>query len=163
MFAYHRQTLPPSGVCHAVSLRLTPSSLQSNALPGSPSRIIRNLVVARNNFLQIFHVVESIDTHRPEDGAAVENDDVHGEEAALGEELQVSFERIPCFCVSTGERQNFALQINPCLCGYLRSFFIELTRCCRTIFHRRYEKHRPIRGQGRLHGFIMSANIFCRA
>jgi cleavage and polyadenylation specificity factor subunit 1 len=88
MFAYHKQTLPPSGVSHAVSLRLTPSLLQSNALPGSSSRVIRNLVVARNNFLQIFEVRELLDAQRPIQSSA-EGQDAGGEEAALGEEMQV--------------------------------------------------------------------------
>jgi hypothetical protein len=88
MFAYHKQTLPPSGVSHAVSLRLTPSSLQSNALPGSSSRVIRNLVVARNNFLQIFEVREFFDEKSPS-WSSIEGQGAGDDDAALGEEVQV--------------------------------------------------------------------------
>ncbi|KAF7292889.1 Cleavage and polyadenylation specific protein [Mycena indigotica] len=54
MHALHQEILPPSGVQFAVTLRLTPSPLQST----STRHTLCNLVVARSNFLRIFNVVE---------------------------------------------------------------------------------------------------------
>lgn len=56
MYAIHRQAAPPSGVAFSLSARLTPSCLQSTS--SSKSKIVRNLVTARNDFLQLFEVEE---------------------------------------------------------------------------------------------------------
>lgn len=56
MYAIHRQAAPPSGVAYSLSARLTPSCLQSTS--SSKSKIVRNLVTARDDFLQLFEVVE---------------------------------------------------------------------------------------------------------
>ena len=54
MHALRRELLPPSGVEFAVSLSLTPASLANV----TGKRVIRNLVVARSNFLRVFDVRE---------------------------------------------------------------------------------------------------------
>ena len=56
MYAIHRQAVPPNGVSHVVSARLTPSCLQEAST--SRSKIIRNLVTARNNFVQVYEIRE---------------------------------------------------------------------------------------------------------
>lgn len=58
MYAIHRQAAPPSGVAHSLSARLTPSCLQGSSR--SRSKIIRNLVTATNDCLQLFEIVEEI-------------------------------------------------------------------------------------------------------
>lgn len=58
MYAIHRQAAPPSGAAFSLSARLTPSCLQSTS--SSRSKIVRNLVTATNDFLQLFEVVEEI-------------------------------------------------------------------------------------------------------
>ena len=56
MYAIHRQAVPPSGIAHVVSARLMPSCLQESST--STSRIVRNMVTANNDYLQIFEVQE---------------------------------------------------------------------------------------------------------
>lgn len=58
MYAIHRQAAPPSGVAFSLSARLTPSCLQGTST--STSKIVRNLVTATNDFLQLFEVVEEV-------------------------------------------------------------------------------------------------------
>ena len=66
IYAIQKQAAPPSGVSHCISARLTPSCLllheeeQGGPSTSSHSRIIRNLVTARSNYLQIFEVVEEL-------------------------------------------------------------------------------------------------------
>ena len=62
MHALRQQILPPSGVEHAASLKLTPSTLDL-APATSPrlefvARALCNVVVARSNLLRIFEVRE---------------------------------------------------------------------------------------------------------
>jgi cleavage and polyadenylation specificity factor subunit 1 len=54
MHALRREVLPPSGVEFAVSLSLRPAS-PTNV---SGKQVIRNLVVARSNYLRVFEVCE---------------------------------------------------------------------------------------------------------
>ncbi|CAE6332398.1 unnamed protein product [Rhizoctonia solani] len=54
MLGLRQEILPPSGVEFAKCMRLTHSTLNSN----SRQKIICNLVVARNNYLRVFEVVE---------------------------------------------------------------------------------------------------------
>lgn len=68
MHALHQEIIAPSGVEFAVSLNLTPSTL-NNGTPvetkGEDStRVISNLVVARSNFLRIFEVREVLEVGR---------------------------------------------------------------------------------------------------
>ena len=61
MHSVHQQILPASGIEFATSLKLTPSTLDSNPEVGrheSVPRVLCNLVVARSSFLRIFEVVE---------------------------------------------------------------------------------------------------------
>ncbi|GAA97624.1 uncharacterized protein L969DRAFT_94765 [Mixia osmundae IAM 14324] len=55
MQSYCRQVLPPSGVEHAVSLKLTGTCVEAER---HSTRVVRNLVVARSNFLQVYEVLE---------------------------------------------------------------------------------------------------------
>ncbi|KAG8903754.1 mRNA cleavage and polyadenylation factor subunit [Tulasnella sp. 403] len=56
MYGLRQEITPPSGVEHAVFLKLTPSSL--DASPSSLRKVLNNLVVARSSLLRIFEVVE---------------------------------------------------------------------------------------------------------
>lgn len=56
MQAYQDQVLPPSGVSHALSVRLTPSL----DAPLPESTVISHLVTARNNQLQLWQVRERV-------------------------------------------------------------------------------------------------------
>lgn len=58
MHALYKQAAPPSGFSHVVSARLTPSCLQGSS--NAKSRITRNVIAARNNFVQVFQVVEEL-------------------------------------------------------------------------------------------------------
>lgn len=58
MYAIHRQAAPPSGVAFSLSARVTPSCLQSTS--SSKTKIVRNLITARNDFLQLFEVEEEV-------------------------------------------------------------------------------------------------------
>lgn len=58
MYAIHRQAAAPSGVAFSLSARLTPSCLQSTS--SSRAKIVRNLITATNDFLQLFEVVEEV-------------------------------------------------------------------------------------------------------
>ena len=59
LYAIHKQAAPPSGVSHCISARLTPSCLQQqHSLTNT--RIVRNLVTARSNYIQVFEVVEEV-------------------------------------------------------------------------------------------------------
>lgn len=60
MYAIHKQAVPPSGLSHTISARLTPSCYQSTS-SRSQKRIVRQIVAARNNFLQVFDVLEELD------------------------------------------------------------------------------------------------------
>lgn len=57
LYAIHKQAAPPSGVSHCISARLTPSCLQQQT---NATRIVRNLVTARSNYIQVFEVVEEV-------------------------------------------------------------------------------------------------------
>ncbi|KEP51741.1 cleavage and polyadenylation specificity factor protein [Rhizoctonia solani 123E] len=54
MLGLRQEILPPSGVEFAKCMRLTHSTLNSN----SRQKVVCNLVVARNNYLRIFEIVE---------------------------------------------------------------------------------------------------------
>lgn len=69
MYAIHRQAAPPSGVAFSLSARLTPSCLQGTST--STSKIVRNLVTATNDFLQLFEVVEEVAESNARRSAAV--------------------------------------------------------------------------------------------
>lgn len=61
MNALRQEILPPSGVEHAVSLNLTPSTRRLHADPSSSSSspalgVVTNVVVARQNLLRVFEV-----------------------------------------------------------------------------------------------------------
>ncbi|KZV86543.1 hypothetical protein EXIGLDRAFT_712088 [Exidia glandulosa HHB12029] len=59
MNALRQEILPPSGVEHAVSLNLTPSTRRALANPSSSAPVlgvVSNLVVARQNLLRVFEV-----------------------------------------------------------------------------------------------------------
>lgn len=58
LYAIHRQAAPPSGVAFSLSARVTPSCLQGTST--STSKIVRNLITATNDFLQLFEVVEEV-------------------------------------------------------------------------------------------------------
>ena len=61
LYAIHKQAAPPSGVSHCISARLTPSCLQQQHGHNDKSaRIVRNLVTARSNYIQVFEVVEEV-------------------------------------------------------------------------------------------------------
>lgn len=61
MYGLRHELLPPSGVEHAVFIKLTPSSLGGDN-PGASSsnnrKVVANLVVARSSLLRIFEVRE---------------------------------------------------------------------------------------------------------
>ncbi|KAG8954872.1 mRNA cleavage and polyadenylation factor subunit [Tulasnella sp. 424] len=60
MYGLRHELLPPSGVEHAVFIKLTPSSLGEGpgASSSSGGKVIANLVVARSSLLRIFEVRE---------------------------------------------------------------------------------------------------------
>ena len=64
MQAFHHEILPPSGVQHAVSLNLTPSTVSSDSSSSTSSsaspdvKVLANLVTARGNYLWIYELRE---------------------------------------------------------------------------------------------------------
>lgn len=58
MYGFRQELIPPSGVEHAVFIKLTPSSLGEDSGPSSSSKVVANLVVARSSLLRIFEVRE---------------------------------------------------------------------------------------------------------
>ncbi|SCZ90601.1 BZ3500_MvSof-1268-A1-R1_Chr9g10894 [Microbotryum saponariae] len=56
MNAYHRVQLPPTGVSHALSVRLT--AAQDTASTSDDGTVVSHLVTARNHVLQVFEVRE---------------------------------------------------------------------------------------------------------
>ena len=60
MQAFHRVQVPPTGIAHALSVRLTPST----EVAPSQSDVISHLVTARNSLLQVWEVRESKDHGR---------------------------------------------------------------------------------------------------
>lgn len=60
MFAYQKQSLPPSGFAFSVSCRITPSCLKANHYSHlhKQSPVSHNLIVARGNFVQIYEVYQ---------------------------------------------------------------------------------------------------------
>jgi hypothetical protein len=78
MYAIHRQAAPPSGVDYSLSARLTPSCLQGSST--ARSKTFRNLITARNDFLQLFEIVEEI-VEAPNGGiAASPSGEVNGQQ-----------------------------------------------------------------------------------
>jgi hypothetical protein len=79
MYAIHKQAVPPSGLSHTISARLTPSCYQSTPSSSkSQKRIVRQIVAARNNFVQVFDVLEELD------------EVVHNGAESNGKQLEVS-------------------------------------------------------------------------
>lgn len=58
MQAFHRVQVPPTGIAHALSVRLTPST----EVAPSQSNVISHLVTARNSLLQVWEVREPKDS-----------------------------------------------------------------------------------------------------
>ena len=55
------ETLPPSGIEHAVTLRLLPSTVnrkRTQDVDGTYPKVVCNMVAARSNFLRIYEIVE---------------------------------------------------------------------------------------------------------
>lgn len=83
IYAIHKQAAPPSGISHCISARLTPSCLLSEDGPSSSrSRITRNLVTARSNYLRIFEVVEEL-RERESHAAAAPDVRLNGESTRI--------------------------------------------------------------------------------
>lgn len=81
MLGYRQEILPPSGVEFAKCLRLTHSTLNFSSASTSHfprPRVTCNLVVARNNYLRIFDVVEE-PTHNTGNTEGSASDPVPGE------------------------------------------------------------------------------------
>lgn len=76
MLALRQEVLPPSGVEFAKCMKLTHSTL--NLIPSARPRVVCNLLVARNNYLRVFEVVEEpVATSGSGEGSA--SDPVPGE------------------------------------------------------------------------------------
>ena len=97
LYAIHKQAAPPSGVSHCISARLTPSCLQQQQQYNN-TRIVRNLVTARSNYLQVYEVVEEEVLGRAdkeEDGGGYDAIEVSVGWAMLG----TGNERLVCYAV----------------------------------------------------------------
>lgn len=105
MYAIHRQAAPPSGVAFSLSARLTPSCLQSTS--SSKSKIVRNLVTATNDFLQLFEVVEEVVSNGAPALHTLENGVANGEIETERETAEPSEEKKPA-------EANGETQVSPC-------------------------------------------------